>query len=286
MHILGKLLVWTVLPLVSITSFVMAAHLVDIRGKWMEQFQKIKERNQKVVVQLADARLAREQARAELERESLRWDRYWSDVVGQYLARNNTLGVNVGSAKGITSKTMLYAFQLDKKGDPSYVGAFSVFQLQPNLTVLKPAFRVRPDDVPNWTAGNWRFRMMIPSSFAARIAGLEADLVVADELLTKQQSNLETQSKLVNAARDQRDERIAELLGGGKVNPPPPGLLAEITEADDQRNASLVKVDSLRRDINAVEHNVQRLIQENNELARRLQSRLAPKLTALADPSR
>ena len=91
-------------------------------------------------------------------------------------------------------------------------------------------------------------------------------------------------SKLVNAAHDQREERIAELLGGGKANPAPPGLVAEITEADDQRNASLVEVDRLRRDISAAEQNVRRLIQENNDLARILQSRLAPKLTALSDP--
>ena len=235
---------------------------------------------------MAVARAEREQARAELERESLRWDRYWSDVTGQYIPQNNTIGANVGSAKGIPSKAMLYAFQLDKNAVPSYVGSFTVFQLQPNLCILKPAFRVRADDVPNWTGGNWRFRTMIPSSFASRIAGLEADLVVADELLAKQQSNLETQSKLVDAAQDQRDERIAELLGGGKANPAPPGLVAEITQADDRRNASLVEVDRLRREISAAEEHVRRLIQENKDLARTLQSRSTQKLTALTDPAR
>ena len=129
------------------------------------------------------------------------------------------------------------------------------------------------------------FRTLIPSSFASRIAGLEADLVVNDELLAKQQSNLETQNKLITAAREQREDRIAELHGGGKANPAPPGLVAEITEADDQRNASLVEVDRLRREISAAQKNVGRLIRENNDLAHTLQSRLAPKLTALSSPS-
>lgn len=285
MHVAGKIL-GVVLFFATATGFIFAARLVDVRGKWMDQLQKIKASNEKVAPELAVARREREQARAELERESLRWDRYWSNVEGRYIPRNNTLGANVGSSKGIASNMMLYAFQMDKNSVPSYVGSFSVFQLQPNLTVLKPAFRVRPDDVPNWGGGNWRLRTMIPSSFASRIAGLEADLVVADELLAKQQSNLETQTKLVDAARDQHQERIAELLGGGKANPAPPGLVAELTEADDQRNASLVEVDRLRRGISAAERNIGRLIHENNDLARTLQSRLAPKLTALSDPLR
>jgi hypothetical protein len=284
MHVTGKILVWLSLPIAA-GGFIMAAHLVDVRGSWMAQVQKVKERNQQIAPQLVLARLEREQARAELERESLRWDRYWSDKVGQYIPRNNTIGANVGSAEGIAANMMLYAFELAKNGAPTYVGSFTVFQLQPNLTILKPAFRVRPDDVPNWTGGNWRFRTLIPSSFASRIVGLEADLVVNDELLAKQQSNLETQNKLITAAREQREERIAELLGGGKANPAPPGLVAEITEADDQRNASLVEVDRLRREISAAQKNVGRLIQENNDLAHTLQSRLAPKLTALSSPS-
>jgi hypothetical protein len=284
MHVTGKILVWLSLPIAA-GGFIMAAHLVEVRGSWMTQVQKVKERNQQIAPQLVQARLEREQARAELERESLRWDRYWTDKVGQYIQRNNSISANVGSTDGIAANTMLYAFELDKNNVPTYVGSFSVFQLQPNLTVLKPAFRVRPDDLPNWTGGNWRFRTLIPSSFASRIADLEADLVVNDEVLAKQQSNLETQNKLINAARAQREERIAELLGGGKANPAPPGLVAETTEADDQRNASLVEVDRLRRDISAAEKNVRRLIQENNDLARNLQSRLAPKLTAWSSPS-
>lgn len=286
MHIAGKILVWIVLPLVSATSFIMAAHLVDIRGKWMDQFQKVKASNDKVAPELTAARLEREQARAELERESLRWDRYWNDVKGQYIPRGGTLNADLGSQSGVAAKMMLYAFQIEKPNPPSYVGAFGVFQLQPNLSVLKPAFRVRPDDVPKWTAGEWRLRTMIPASFAARIAGLDADLVVADELLVKQQSNLETQLKLVDAARSQRDERIGELLGNANSNPATPGLVAEISTADDLRNASLLEVDRLRREISTSEQNIRRLIQDNNDLARTLESRLTPKLTALSDHSR
>ncbi len=284
MHITGKILVWLSLPIAA-GGLIMAAHLVDVRGKWMEQLQKVKKSNEDAAPRLAAARLAREQARADLERETLRWDRYWTEKPSQYIARNNTLIANFGSSEGITPNMMLYAFEMNKGGDSSYVGSFSVFQLQPNLTVMKPAFRVRKDDIPNWIGGNWRFRVTIPSSFASQMAGLEADLTVADELLIKQQNNLDTQVKLVGAAKDQRDERIAELLGaaGGNANAAPQGLVADITQADDQRNASLLEVDHLRRAIRAAEKNVHRLIGENNDLARTLQSHLAPKLTALSN---
>ena len=90
MHVTGKILVWLSLPIAA-GGFIMAAHLVDVRGSWMAQVQKVKERNQQIAPQLVVARLEREQARAELERESLRWDRYWSDKVGQYIPRNNTI---------------------------------------------------------------------------------------------------------------------------------------------------------------------------------------------------
>jgi hypothetical protein len=282
MHITGKLL-GVVLVFAAITGFVFAARLVDVRGKWLDQYQKVKDRNEKITPELAAARVEHDEARAELERESLRWEKFWNNEVGQFIPRSGTLNVNVGGQSGITSKMSLFAFQLPKPDAPKYAGAFSVFQLQPNLTVLKPVFRVRQEDVDNWTAGNWRLRTMIPSSFASTIAGLESELTVGDELLVKQQSNLDTQSKLVDDAKQQRDGRIVELLGGGNANAAVRGLVTEIAEADDARNASLFEVDRLRRDISNAEKHIAGLIRNNNELANTLQSRLAPKQTALSN---
>jgi hypothetical protein len=281
MHITGKLLGF-VLVFAAITGFVFAARLVDVRGKWLDQFQKVKERNEKITPDLVAARVEYDEARAELERESLRWERFWNDEPGQFIRGTLTL-TNAGGANGITSKMTLYAFQLPKPNEQKYVGAFNVFQLQQNLTVLKPAFRVRQEDVENWTAARWRLRTMIPSSFGSTIAGLESELTVADELLVKQQNNLDTQSKLVEDAKQQRDGRIAELLGAGAADPASRGLVAEITEADDQRNASLFGVDHLRREISAAEQHIQSLLQHNTELANTLQSRLAPKQAALSN---
>jgi hypothetical protein len=281
MHITGKLL-GVVLVFSAVAGFVFAARLVDVRSKWLDQFQKAKDRNEKIAPELVAARAERDEARAELERESLRWERYWNSEVGQYIPRSGTLNLNAGAQNGFTSKMTLYAFGLEKPNDPKYAGAFSVFQLQPNLAVLKPVFRVRQEDAQNWTSGSWRLRTMIPSSFASTIAGLEAELTVADELLVKQQSNLDTQSRLVDDAKLQRDVRIGELVGGPNATPNAPGLVAEITEGDDLRNTALFEVDHLRREISAAEQHIASLIRNNNQLASTLQSRLTPKQAALS----
>jgi hypothetical protein len=281
MHITGKLL-GVVLIVTAAVGFVFAAHLVDVRGKWLDQYQKVKKSNEDTVPKLAEARREHDEARAELERESLRWEKFWNDEPGQFVRGNLTL-TNAGGANGIGQKMTLYAFQLPKPTEPKYVGAFTVLQLQQNLTVLKPAFRVRQEDADNWSGARWRLRSMIPSSFASTIAGLESELTVADELLVKQQSNLDTQSKLVDDAKFQRDGRIAELLGAGAGNPALRGLVTEIAEADDLRNASLFEVDHLRREISTSEQHIASLMRHNTELANTLQSRLAPKQTALSN---
>jgi hypothetical protein len=101
------------------------------------------------------------------------------------------------------------------------------------------------------------------------MADLQTRLLANDELLKKQEKNLATQTELATAARDQRDTRVAELLGagaGGNAS----GLAAEINQADDQRNASLMRVDELRRKISEAEGRVKGLIRENNVLANSL----------------
>ena len=96
MHITGKLL-GVVLVFAAITGFVFAARLVDVRGKWLDQYQKVKKNNDDTAPKLAQARLDRDEARAELERETLRWERFWNNQVGQFIPRNGMLNLNVGA---------------------------------------------------------------------------------------------------------------------------------------------------------------------------------------------
>jgi hypothetical protein len=283
MHIAGKVLILLTLGL-SLGAFYMGAKLIDRRSKWLKEVERAKQEDSTAADELAKVQLDHQTASGDLEREMLRWDHYWSEVPGGFVAQQNALIINAGTTAGIEPNSTLHAFQLGPKGVPGYVGPFTVAEVQANQASLKPAFRVREEDLPKWQANSWRFRTMIPSSFTARITDLETQLVKGDELLTKQKGNLDSQMKLINEAKRQHDDRIGELLGqkGGAQ----PGLVADIARAEDQRNASLAEVDRLRREIRTTLQHVQRLIQENNDLARTLPGHSTPKETALAPASR
>jgi hypothetical protein len=262
MHIVGKILIG-LLAIAAGIGFITGARLVNARGAWMGDLQNAKKSGEQTTQNLAAARQAFEDARAELEREMLRWDRYFV-VKGTFDATTNAILANGGKSAGIQPNIELYAFQLDG-GASTYIGSFNAAEVTNNETGLKATFPVRAQDVPTWNGQNFRLRTVIPSSFVSRIAALQTELVAHDELLKKQEKNLATQAELATAARDQRDTRIAELLGGGGANAS--GLVAEINQADDHRNAALLRVDDLRRKISEAEAHVKSLIQENNTLA-------------------
>jgi hypothetical protein len=279
MHVTGKLLILVLIG-TAIFAFIKAGQLVKARGTWMQKVQADKAHNETTAAALVTARADFEQARAELERENLRWDRNWSDVSASFYAANSTLIAKAGSAVGIPANTTLYAFELAPSG-PVYVGAFGVNQVQIDQSLLKAAFRVRADDSAKWTEGTWRLRSQIPSAYSTRIADLQKELAISDEVLAKQRSNLETQNQLLAASKEQREDRIGELLGGRKADNADEGLVARITKADDQRNESLAEVDRLRRLVREAKLNAERLLRENGELASHLMDKSTPKQQAI-----
>jgi hypothetical protein len=266
MHIVGKILIF-VLMVSAGFGFIIAARLVTKRGDWMKQVQEAKVRNEKSAQNLASAQQAFEEARANLEREMLRWDQYFSPVKGVFDSSNKAIIATAGKKVGIRPNLDLYAFQLADDGSSAYAGSFSTTEVSDNESALRANFTVRADDIPTWNGQNWRLRTIIPSAFVSRIAGLQKELGIADELLKKQESNLATQTELAKTAREQRDGRIAELLGAAGDGGQAVGLVVDINQADDQRNASLLRVDDLRRKIREAEAHVKTLIQENNALA-------------------
>jgi hypothetical protein len=266
MHIVGKILI-LVLMVSAGFGFIIAARLVNTRGDWMKQIQAAKTRNEKSAQDLAAAQQSFEEARAHLEREMLRWDQYFSPVNGVFDSASKAIIANAGKTIGIRPNLELYAFQLGNGGSSTFVGSFSAAEVRDNESALKSTFPVRAADIPEWNGQSWRFRTVIPSAFVSRIAGLQSELGIADELLKKQENNLATQTELAKTAREQRDGRIAELLGAAGDGGQAAGLVAEINQADDQRNASLLRVDDLRRKIKEAEGHVTTLIQENSKLA-------------------
>ncbi len=281
MHIVGKILI-VLLAVSAAFGFIIAARLVNTRGMWMKQLQEAKVRDEEATKKLEEARSKFEEARANLEREMLRWNHYYT-VKGVFDATNSAVVANGGKTLGIQPNTEFYVFMLD--GDAStYMGSFNAAEVAANEAGLKATFPVRAADVPAWSNGtNFRLRTTIPSAFVSRIAALQTELVKHDELLKKQEKNLATQAELVAAAREQRETRVAELMGGGAGITA--GLVAEINKADDERNASLARVDNLRRKISEAEAHVKDLIQVNNSLASSLPGQ-PPKQQAEAGASK
>jgi hypothetical protein len=263
MHLVGKILIG-LLAIAAGIGFITGARLVNARGAWMKQLQEAKVNDEKSAQKLAQAQQDFEEARANLEREMLRWDHYYSPVKGTFDATTNAILASAGKTLGIQPNKEVYAFQLDAGGSSTYIGSFNVVEVQANEAGLRATFPVRAEDVPSWNGQDFRLRTVIPSSLFKQITDLQGELVKADELLKKQEKNLATQSELATAAKEQRDTRIAELLGGKGIDT---GLVAGINQADDQRNASLLRVDDLRRKISQAEAHVKSLIQENNALA-------------------
>jgi hypothetical protein len=263
MHIVGKILI-LMLALCAVFGFIFGARLVNTRANYMKQLQDAKVSDEKTAEKLAKARQDFEDARALYDREMLRWNHYYQ-VKGVYDAVNNAIVANAGTTLGIQPKTEFYAFQIDANGASTYVGSFNALEVAKNESGLKATFPVRAEDVPTWNGQNFRLRTGIPAAFVKRIADLQTELVNRDELLKKQEKNLATQGELVAAARDQRDTRVAELLGGGAGITT--GLVTDINQSDDARNASLQRVDDLRRKIFDAKARVKGLIQENNNLA-------------------
>ncbi|HET6323543.1 MAG TPA: hypothetical protein VFG04_02490 [Planctomycetaceae bacterium] len=264
MHIVGKILIG-LLAIAAAFGFIIAARLVNTRGDWMKQVQAAKANDEKSAQGLIEARQAFEESRADLEREMLRWDRYFSPVKGAFDATTNAIIASAGKTAGIQPNKELYAFQIGDNGSTTYVGSFNAAEVQANESGLKATFPVRAQDVATWNGQNFRLRTVIPSAFVSQFADLQSKLVTQDELLKKQEKNLLTQGELSAAAREQREARVAELLGGGEAKAA--GLVAEINRADDDRNASLARVDELRRKIREAKIQVTSLIQTNNELA-------------------
>jgi len=264
----------------------LTAKLLDVRGGWMQEAEKLKKSNAEGLVRLEAARKELDLVKADLSRELLRWDRYWNDVPASYVNRgdDSALSADVGTSQGLGStegnvQPVVYAFQLGEDGTPVYVGPFQAIQLRENQAALRPAFRVREGEAETWTARTWRFRASVPDAVKSRFLDLESQLLVADERLRKEDANLALQTQLVDAAKQHRDFRMAELLGGEDGSK---GLIAEIEEQEDARNAALAEVDRWRRDVNAAVHRLQELSARNKELARRLASQRGPESSETA----
>ncbi len=284
MHWFGKTCAWLVV-IAAGAALGLSVKLLNYRGEWLKQANTLKVANAASAEKFGKSQKDLAAAESELSRELIRWERYWSDKQGAFVVEgeNALLQAEVGTTQKLTAdanvQPEIYAFMLAADGASSYVGPFQVQQTGENQATMRPAFRVRnPQQFA--AATKWRFRSMIPDADKARFLDLESQLLVADERLRKEEGNLAAQIQLVETAKQHRDFRLAELLGGDNV---PEGLVAKIAKAEEERNTAQTEVDRLRRDVSDAIKHLQELAAKNKELVSKLASRLLKGTSETAD---
>lgn len=269
MNIWGKVLAWLVV-VAGLGASYCTAKLVQVRNSWTAKLTKATTQYNELAPKLADARSELERQQEELHRASTFWGPY-SDMIPTSIAdpAAGKLQISIGKNVGLKEGQWLYGFEL--QGESAiYRGDFRVETALDAQSLMRPNFRVRPEEIAAWKPGNWRWRTTIPATTTKVFDDMELALIRADELLGARQQTLQIQDKLIVEAKDQLGLRVAELVGGDQLPQEPQlsteyraGLVAAVEEAEETRNGLLIEVDRLRRELLALQQQVDRLKSDN-----------------------
>jgi hypothetical protein len=282
MNIWGKVFVWFTV-VAGVAAMLLTARTFEVRNSWIRQATELKAKNEKNALEIAQKSKQLKHQRAELARTMLGWDMYWQDVPVQVVnPQNGEVRADFGKRHGFgfpdkPVPPLAYAFRSLPDGSGSqYIGVFQppdARNLHETHTEFGPAWRMGPNDVERIGQGQqkWRFRSLIPPRFVEQFSDYEIALTLADEQYFEQEQNIADQQKLDQAAQGQLDYRLAELNGSPemlqydgklpieKVH----GLQAAIAEEEERRNAALLEMHRLRRELKETYHRFEQLRKEN-----------------------
>ncbi|QDT17506.1 hypothetical protein [Alienimonas californiensis] len=205
--------------------------------------------------------------------------------------------LDIGTQDGLTASAdgsgpIVHLFAPTGNGDETvYVGPFFVQQAAERQAQLAPTFAVQPGEPQTWPVGNgdWRVRLDVPASRAARFVELDTGLVERRELLTNRQNNILTrQQQELTDAQDTLAIRERALLGdpnAPEISDAPEiraGLIATATAEELERAEALLELDRLRRAVKNASDELRAALAENVDLAGRLPT-AAPPRTASGD---
>ena len=277
MHMMGKIAVWLVV-IAAAASSVLTAKLIQVRNGWTKKSVAAQDEYHKLLPRIATA----EEQLAALEAERFRatelWGYAWPSVpTSIQRPAEGTLVIDIGLNNGVREKQWLYGFEILADGSVVYRGDFAVETARDVQSQLRPNWKVRPEEVQAWQNGRWRWRNQLPSAYQKNFDKQVLALATADDILADRKQTLDTQIKLEALAQEQLKLREAELVGGEQLSKDPAvdveyreGLVAAVEQVEEVRNQVLRKVDELRRRLRAVQHEVDRVQQQNIELANKL----------------
>lgn len=273
MHTSGKVLIGAVI-LFSLGAIYLGVKMFQVQNSWAKKAaqlqQQIAQTEENVEQQTAELR----DLQAELDRATIVWDRYWNGVRavvsqdGQVMTEN--LGRNHGLG-GVDAENRpaptVHLFAESPEGESLYAGSFVVADLREQQALLQPSqfLAYSPQQLSQYTL--WRVRSTIPQSARDRLTKVHSSLYDANRLLADKRRHLATQNEIIADAQKVRSLRMAELNGGGEGQP---GLIAQISATESERNQELAELDQLRREAHGLYERIVSLVEQNEYLARSL----------------
>jgi hypothetical protein len=274
MHTSGKVLAWFVV-LGAAGAIFLSAKTLAIRNAWMQKAQQNEEaflKNQELLVVKTreyDNKLS------ELSRTMLGWDRYWPEVESR-LNRDGSLQLGLGTTNGVQPEQVFFIFGLNPDGSSRYVGDFKVVgKLTETTCLAKPNWFQHAGDL---TPGTFkvRVRTLIPNQYQARLAALEQQILAVEQSVLTNQSELEREGQLTEQTEKLIAARLTEINGDpaleGKTLPPVnvKGLIAAMADEEEARNAALVRIDQLLRDLKKTREKFIETLKINRQLTESL----------------
>jgi len=222
-------------------------------------------------------------AKAELQRATHGWERYWPGVPVEQGRQPGMLSLpQLGSTQGLAQGSVVYVFQPSADGaGTTYVGPFKASAVEQAKAVLTPVLRLQANEAAAWRFGqNWRIRTSIPRQHITKLIDLDSMLLRKDEFLNSQQKHLALQQKNKASAEEHLQLRLKELHGGSELpkDVKPENLdryLVEgyhkaVAETEVARDEVQASVDELRRLLKQTRDKINQLTNDNERLAKQL----------------
>lgn len=283
----------------------LGGRLGNYANSWSTRLRDAAAASEKAIADHSKAMLDLRTAQAELDRVKLGWGYEWEFLPGANVGGVQVVGQNlsvvglgqedpgmrlrqvvVNGQEQLIAPTV-HVFALDGQGGSVYIGEFLADsqQLGPRNATLIPTWQVTGPEIATWNFSNGvRLRSLVPPGERSAVEGLNQAIRRTRELYSETQAAIASQTQLLAAAQQQLATRKAELLG----NPDAPliadrpeftvGLVQALEDLEEERNASQLAVDVLRRDIKTAQESRDLLVLQLNQAAEKLpepQSRLS-----------
>lgn len=277
MNIWGKVLAFLVL-VAAISASVLTAKLVQVRNSWTAKAVAAKNKFHDLKPKIEALETQIDSLKNEVFRSQQLWGNFWPNVqTGVVNPADGTVGVNIGSDASVRPNMVMHGFEITPDGTSIYRGSFLPLEIQNAAATLKPNWRATAAEVRTWpAAGTWRWRNLVPPGYEENFDKQLTAVLKLEETLNDRLKTLAGQKQLLAEAKAKLKLREAELVGGEELAKSATaqehrdGLVAALAQAEEDRNQTLLKLDELRRTVRSVQEDIERLQDENVELAKRL----------------